>query len=128
MITKDSESPKLPADRLGPGRAYALASSALAVAAARRFPDGSTYGEIVAYSKGLADRFPGGSELLKPAIVEAMLRTGRGEEGLLDGLDMALVQQLLLMLPHALLAEQELGDAEKQEFINEVLTLTDEGA
>ncbi|WP_199042746.1 hypothetical protein [Glycomyces salinus] len=125
MITKGSEPPQAAANRLGPDRSYALAGSALAIAASRRFPEGSTFGDIVAYSKSLPDRFPGGAELLKPTVVEAMIRTGRGEEGLLDGLDTGLVQQLLLMLPYVLMTEQELTEGEKEAFIDEAIRITD---
>ncbi|WP_030160884.1 hypothetical protein [Glycomyces sp. NRRL B-16210] len=125
MITQGSENPREIAARIGPARAYALAGSALAIAAARRFPAGSTYAEVAAYSRGLADRFPGAADLLKPTVVEAMIRSGRGEEGLLDGLDIALVQQLLLMLPYALMTEQDLSAEEKDSFIDEVIDLTD---
>ena len=125
MITKGSESPAAIAGRIGAARAYALASSALSVAATRRFPDGSTYADIRRYSKGIADRFPGGAELLAPDVVEAMIRTGRGEEGLLGSIDASVVQQLLLMLPYALMTEPELAAAEKESFIDEVLELAD---
>jgi hypothetical protein len=125
MITKGSENPKAIAARIGPARTYALAGSALAVAAERRFPTGATHAEVAAYSKGLADRFPSAAEILKPTVVEAMIRSGRGEEGLLDGLDVSLVQQLLLMLPYALMTEPELSSAEKESFIDEVIELTD---
>lgn len=125
MITKGSENPKAIATRIGTDRTYALAGSALAIAASRRFPAGSTYAEVAAYSRGLADRFPGGAEVLKPTVVEAMIRSGRGEEGLLAGLDAGLVQQLLLMLPYAIMTEQELTAEEKEAFIAEAIELTD---
>ncbi|MQM28384.1 hypothetical protein [Glycomyces albidus] len=127
LITKGSENPKAIAARIGPARAYALAGSALAIAASRRFPAGSTYAEVAAYSRGLADRFPNGADLLKPTVVEAMIRSGRGEEGLLDGLNTTLVQQLLLMLPYVLMTDQELSAEEKAAFIEEAISLTDEG-
>jgi hypothetical protein len=126
MITKGSENPKSVAARIGPARTYALAGSALAVAAERRFPTGSTYAEVAAYSKGLAGRFPSAAEILKPTVVEAMIRSGRGEEGLLDGLDVSLVRQLLLMLPYALMTDLELSAADRESFIDEVIEMTDE--
>jgi hypothetical protein len=125
MISRGSENPKEIAARLGVERTYALAGSALAIAASQRFPAGSTYAEVAAYSRSLVDRFPGAADLLKPTVVEAMIRSGRGEEGLLDGLDPAMVQQLLLMLPYALMTERDLTAEEKEAFIAEAIELTD---
>lgn len=126
MISKGSDSPAAIAGRIGAARSFDLASCALSVAAARRFPDGSTYSEIRSYSKTVADRFPGGAVLLEPEVVEAMIRTGRGEEGLLANIDPSTVQELLLILPYALMTEPELTAAEKDAFIDEVLQLADD--
>ena len=123
MVTKGAERPREAADRIGPERAYALASGALAVAAARRFPSGSTHADIAAFARSLPERFPRGAEMFKPTVVEAVIRTARGEEGLLAGLDVADVQQLLLILPHTLMADQEISDGDRETFIDESLKM-----
>ncbi|MFD0558109.1 hypothetical protein FB566_3402 [Stackebrandtia endophytica] len=123
-ITKDSDSPEEIADRLGDERVFPLMSAAMAVAATRRFPEGSDLAEINTFVSDLSERFPDGGDVLKPTVAEAVIRTARGEDGRLEGLSINDVVPLLFLLTYAIMSEQNLSPAETETYVQEVLTMS----
>lgn len=123
-ITKGADSPKDVADRLGDERVYPLMSAALAIAASRRFPEGSDLAEISTFVSDLSNRFPDAGDVLKPTIAEAVIRAARGEADRLEGLSPNDVGPLLFLLTYAIMTEQNLTPDDTESYIEDVLTMS----
>lgn len=125
-ITEDAKAPLDVIERLGDERTYVLMSAAMAEAIDRSITRGVAPGRVREYVDELFERFPGVADELTPETLEAVIRGGLGEEGLLEPVTFDEVLAASRLLTYDLMARQELDAAGREEFVRAVVELADE--
>lgn len=119
-----SDGPGVPEDvtvRLGDERAFVLLASAAAVAVDRRFPNGPVHDDVVSFVAALRERFEPGE--VKPIVVEAVVRSTFGEEGILEGIEPDEVANAMFLLPYAIMSGETPDGVET--YVREVVAMAD---
>ncbi|GLZ77534.1 hypothetical protein Afil01_23410 [Actinorhabdospora filicis] len=125
-ITEDAKAPLDVIERLGDERTYELMSAAMAEAIDRSVTRGVAPGRVREYVEELLERFPAAREELSPAVLEAVIRGGLGEEGLLEPVTFDEVLAASRLLTYDLMARQDLDAAGREDFVRTVVELADE--
>lgn len=125
MITHGAEEPTGLVQRLGDDRVFALIAAASMVAVTRKFSSSTPVSEMQIYVADLKQRFRDNTSEIKPAMVEAVIRSAFGEEQLLEGLNRDDIISTMFMLTYAIMSYENLQDEELDQYVNEVIQLAD---
>ncbi|WP_155829817.1 hypothetical protein [Glycomyces tenuis] len=108
-------------DRLGDERVTVLLSAATALALRRRFQTHPGRTRILEFTEALQARFPDAAPLIKPIVIEALVGFAFGESELADGASPDDLRTALLVLPYAVISEEDLEGEDLDRFVTEVL-------
>ncbi len=120
-VAAPAQLPEAVMDRLGDERVTVLLSATTAVALQRRFRSSPGREQVAAFIDEVRARFPQGASLIKPAVVEALVGFAFGRGDLADGVSPEDLRTALLVLPYAILAEEDLEGDRLNGFVTEVL-------
>lgn len=119
---------QLPEDAIanvGDARTVALLSATTTIAIQRKFRSLPDQARIREFFDTLSARYPDGTGLLKPIVIEAVIRFAFGETDAIDGLDSDGVRAALFVLPYSIISEENIFGEPLDEFVAEVLKEVD---
>lgn len=125
IISSDDDISNQAIDRLGGQRTQQLLVCALSVAVQRRFPEGTPSQAISDFATNIRSRYPQAAEQVKPAVVEALVRTVLGEPGLLDDISNDDLVPLEFLVVHDIMSAENLDGTGMDEYVNETVALAD---
>jgi hypothetical protein len=123
IISREAPTPREVLSRLGDDRTQLLFACAMSVALERKFPESPTAAGIEQFTKDLQQRFPSNAAEIKPQVVDALIRTTEGEQGLLDEHDRDDLMSMEYLITYAIISELMLTETQVEQYTTEVLAM-----
>lgn len=126
--TAAAQLPKDAIANIGDGRTLELLGATATLAILRKYRAKPEPQQVSEFVEILQSRFPDAAEYIKPIVIEALIRFAFGEQDVIDGVNPDDLQTVLLMLPYAIISEQNIYGEPLDAFVAEVLKAVDEEA
>ena len=119
---------QLPQDaisNLGEERTLTLLSATTAIAIHRKFPEKPDPAQVREFSNYLQSRFPDAADLIKPNVIDALVRFAFGQPETIAGVLPEDLRTALLVLPYAIVSENDITGESLDELVSDALMAVD---
>lgn len=113
-------------DRLGPKRVTVTVGAAFTVALGRAYAQPPTKDQIASYAKQLTENYRDHRNMVKPMVLEALIRAQLGEVELFDDLSLEDIIPHQMLVAYDIVSTLNLDEAGLNGFVDEALELVDE--
>lgn len=120
MIDRDYNDPTGSAAKIPPEQTIDVITAGFIVAVERRFgaDGGGDQQAIEHYATELPARYEAGADEINPEIVAALIRTGLGEEGLIDALTVDQIIDVSVAITYDVMNSPALTERQREEFLD----------
>jgi hypothetical protein len=118
MIDRDYNDPTGRAANISPEQTIDVITAGFIVAVEHRFGADADRQAIDRYAAELPARYESGADEINPGTVAALIRTGLGEEGLIDGLTVDQIIDVSVAITYDVMNSPVLTERQREDFLD----------